>query len=188
MKGRSSDAYFTHFSTPFYGADMSLQRPHIVLIAVISVAAFCLSFAGAMFLLKSWYPKDRRPAESQDEKRVTVAPEQPTLVKAEDLLATYKTNSIAADQKYRGKVIGVGGQIHSFGRSGNDPYILIAGIPAEPGRYVRCKFRKGQENRLVNLKKDGLIVAIGTCKGQAIYVDLVDCWLGMDNDTVYDGP
>lgn len=85
-------------------------------------------------------------------------------VTAYDLAAAYKSNEVAADEKYKGKTLRITGTIDSIGKDIIDtPYVTLKG---EPGDYsmedVQCMFAEDDIATLSKLSKGTTITIIGT--------------------------
>ncbi|MGA2670186.1 MAG: InlB B-repeat-containing protein [Dehalococcoidia bacterium] len=105
--------------------------------------------------------------------KTTSAPAQEA-IPAEQLLAEYTANEIAADQKYNGKVIEVSGKIDNFGidLDGNPLVCLYAGFLTD----VVCHFDTSWESELGQLQKGQNITVQGICEGIGfINIDVNDC-------------
>ena len=96
-------------------------------------------------------------------------------VTAVDLYKEYDANSVAADQKYKDKVLEVSGKICNIGEDITGvPYIVLAGD--EYGMVgVQCCF--GDENVVAKLSKDQQVTVSGKCDGIIIDVFLRGCIL-----------
>ena len=96
-------------------------------------------------------------------------------VTAVELYKEYDANSVAADQKYKDKVLEVSGKICNIGEDITGvPYIVLAGD--EYGMTgVQCFF--GDENVVAGLAKDQQITVNGKCDEMLINVFLRGCIL-----------
>lgn len=87
-------------------------------------------------------------------------------VTASQLVADYSANEVAADGKYKGKVLEVNGVISSIGKDITDrPYISFTSNNPGSFRGVQCIFEKNQEEQLVTLAKGESISVRGMCDG-----------------------
>jgi hypothetical protein len=113
-----------------------------------------------------------------DSSNETVANEPEIAVHATQLLADYKANEVAADERYKGKVIQVTGYVDSIGKDILDSmYVTLkAG-----GRYefasVQCFFPKKDKDQLSQLRKGQAVTITGRCQGKMMNVLLKGCVL-----------
>lgn len=102
-------------------------------------------------------------------------------VTAGQLLDEYNANEVAADMKYKGKLIAVNGSIYSINvaDSTGKPYINLV----RPGDWflpfeVRCEFSLNDLNELAQLHEDDMITIVGICTGDIFFgVQLEDCYI-----------
>lgn len=91
-----------------------------------------------------------------------------------ELYRDYKENAIAADEKYKDKLIQVTGKIDDIFREVmGHPYVTF-----EVDKYfghVQAVFDKDEEKNIAKLKKGQTITVRGRCKGKTINVLLDDC-------------
>lgn len=88
----------------------------------------------------------------------------------------YEENSIAADEKYKGKTLKITASIDDIGKDILDkPY---AETEIDFLKNVRFYFKNTEESKLAQLNKGDTITVIGKCKGMLIQdVDLEKCEL-----------
>lgn len=92
------------------------------------------------------------------------------------LYEEYKANEIAADQKYKGKILAVTGEIDSIGKDITDTiYITLKGD--EYFGSVQCLFPKKSENKVAALSKGQYVTVRGKCLGKMMIVALSGCIL-----------
>jgi hypothetical protein len=103
----------------------------------------------------------------------------PVKVKAGDLLKDYSTNALAADAKYKGKVIQVSGK---FGSAQNTPLLgyAVQLLPDDAGDVnltaVQCFIVESAKADVANFQPGQAITMQGTCDGQALgQVKLSNC-------------
>lgn len=113
------------------------------------------------------------PEPLQDVKS-TPTPEILTLT-ANKFYLEYKKNEIAADRKYKGKVIRISGTINNIGKDIFDaPYITLKTLGTLENIY--CEFNKEKEGQLMDLKKEDSVIVECICKGKALYsIMMEDC-------------
>ena len=139
---------------------------------------------GAIIVLIVWYiGSTLSKANKQDILNNTVAKQQaasaPAItVTAVTLSKEYTANEVAADQKYKGKMVEVSGVVDSIGKDiGNTPYITLKGDPKNVLANIQCMFGKEYQDRLAKISKGQQLSVIGTVSGKMINVLLQDCRL-----------
>ena len=91
------------------------------------------------------------------------------------VIAEFKANGVAAEQKYDGKRIRVTGVVHSIDKDILDtPYVALSGDQYGINN-VQCMFPKDHANDLVSLKKDTSVTVEGVFSSNLINVILQDC-------------
>lgn len=98
-------------------------------------------------------------------------------VTAKALIDAYDANEIAADQKYKDKVIQVSGQVEDISEDiMGDPYITLC-----IGEYgfdcVQCYFADSEKGKLARLSKGQNVKVKGLCTGKPFHVSLKGCEL-----------
>ena len=111
--------------------------------------------------------------ESLDESTKITLDTKPSLkVSAVKLYNDYNANEIAADEKYKGKIIEVTGIIRDIGNDIMDnAYITLVG-----DQYfgdIQCYF--SEKSVVVSLSKGKRITVMGSCSGLMMNVHLNDC-------------
>jgi tRNA_anti-like len=92
---------------------------------------------------------------------------------ADQLLLEYKANEVAADDKYKGKVVLISGPIRQNGKFMGMPYIVIGGDGFLDG--VQCMF--GESAGVASLSKDSQATVKGEVGGKKGNVLLRNCTL-----------
>ena len=106
----------------------------------------------------------------------TAYAQEPIKITPKQLADEYDENEIAADQKYKGKILEMSGEIDDFGKGIFDaPYIkLEAGFLS----WVYCYLSKSYEPQLAQLSKGQRVTVQGVCDGIGFaYPELKDCIL-----------
>lgn len=89
-----------------------------------------------------------------------------TTITASELKKDYEANEIAADAKYRSRVIELSGVVEKIGRDFlNNHYITLS---AGDYKTVQCVFVKNSGGVLAGLSKGDQVVVIGECRGSSI--------------------
>lgn len=91
-------------------------------------------------------------------------------IDASSLYDEYKDNEVAADAKYKGKIIEVTGEIDHVSSSYGESSITLGGVIG-----VTCYFSKSEEGVLANLSKGQNVTVRGMVKGKMMGVNLKDC-------------
>ena len=87
-------------------------------------------------------------------------------VRANDLVKAYESNEVAADEKYKGKLVKVSGRIESIGKDLLDnPYVVLGGEGMLDG--VQCTFpdKASSRGELAKLNKGESVNITGVCEG-----------------------
>lgn len=95
-------------------------------------------------------------------------------VTADKLYSDYESNGVAADQKYKDKVLRVTGKINSIDKDILDKVYVTLETSNIIGS-IQCYFDSSNENIAAELKKGQKITVKGRCDGKMINVVLKDC-------------
>lgn len=109
-----------------------------------------------------------------------VYPDSPYLIKAdfeitpEKLYSDYEVNEVAADEKYKGRIVALTGTINDFGKDVSDkPYISFE---IDYLKSVTCYFSDDDVKQIASLEKGETIIITGNCRGLTLTnVVMVDC-------------
>ncbi|GEM_PF-2996098 len=97
-------------------------------------------------------------------------------ISSRQLTEEYYSNSVKADNDYKGKIIQVFGTIDDINKDiVGDPYITIQGN--EIFSDTQCSFSKNKINEIAELSKEDRITVAGECNGKLINVLLDDCYI-----------
>jgi hypothetical protein len=92
-------------------------------------------------------------------------------VKAGDMLKEYGANAVAADAKYKGKVVQVSGK---FGSAQKAPLLgyAVQVLPEDAGDLnlsgVQCFILESAEPDVAKLQPGAMVTLLGTCDGQVV--------------------
>jgi hypothetical protein len=90
-------------------------------------------------------------------------------VTAASILAAYEDNAIAADQKYKDKILDISGPIDDFGEDiMGTKYLTLSDSSEYSFETIRCMFSDEHVNQLATLKKGQTITARGKSDGKLI--------------------
>ncbi len=96
-------------------------------------------------------------------------------VTALQLYSEYEANEVAADSKYKNKLIEVSGTISNIGKDVLDnPYVTLQG-DSTTFFSVQCMFKKSQQEQLTSLSKDTEISLKGRVSGKMMNIIINDC-------------
>ena len=112
-------------------------------------------------------------ASIEDEAPAINSETQPVLsVNSKTLYKDYTNNEIAADDKYKGKVIQVSGTIRGIGNDiMDDAYITLVGDDFFGD--IQCFFP--DKSSLINLNKGQKVTVVGYCTGLFVNIILQNC-------------
>ena len=111
--------------------------------------------------------KEKTRTADNNSSSATSQPVEAIKVAALQLSSDYKDNEIAADAKYKNKLIEVTGIVDSIGKDILDtPYISLQSYEYAIIDHVQCMFSKSQEPELATVSKGQRIVLKGTVSGK----------------------
>ena len=135
-------------------------------------------------------PRDRREnsvasstgTSSRPSAPVPEAPPQPpsidVKVSAADLFKAYEANEIAADQRFKGKLLEVSGKIDSIGKDLLDnPYVSLKSGGQFDILGIQAFFDEAATSQLAGLSKGQSVTLQCRCDGKMMNVMLKDCAL-----------
>ena len=99
-------------------------------------------------------------------------------VDASNLYDEYKDNEVAADAKYKGKVVEVSGEIDHISSSFGKSSVTLGGMLG-----ATCYFSKSEEGVLASLSKGQVITVRGTVDGKLMGVNLKNCHVTSPGNT-----
>jgi hypothetical protein len=134
-------------------------------------AGACVGLWALIALVSGDKPKDASKDAVQAEE---AKPVEATKVSATTLYSDYEANEVAADEKYKGKVLEVSGTINSIGKDIlNTPYVALT--TNNVISTVQCMFEKSEADKLVELKKNTKITVHGEIQGKLGNIVLKNC-------------
>ncbi len=93
---------------------------------------------------------------------------------ADELYIEYGKNEVAADAKYKGKVVVVSGRVQSIGKDIMDNAFIVIGSGS---LGVQCTFTKGEESSVASLSIGQNVSVKGEVSRKIIYVLVNKCSL-----------
>ena len=103
------------------------------------------------------------------------AAEKPIAVEAKALTKEYDENELAADGKYKGKLLTVSGKISDIAETFGSVTVSLEGHQFL--QTVMCTFESSEKSKVAALKKGSQVTLIGTGEGSTagLYVGLEKC-------------
>jgi uncharacterized protein (DUF1330 family) len=116
-------------------------------------------------------------SESEKSVQKDVTTQSPSIrISAKQLYADYEANGVAADQKYKGRILEVNGTIDTIDKDIMDTiFVTLKGD--EYIGYVQCMFSKEYAGRAASLRKGQTVTIKGKCDGKLMNVILRGCVL-----------
>ena len=120
-------------------------------LSIVAVLAFVLLGVGSV--------------DTDSDTKETTSQSPSYTLSADQLFAEYRANEVAADAKYKGKVVLVSGTIQAIGKDITDEaYIVIGGAGFMDG--VQCMFTKGEQSSVARLSKGQRVSVKGQVSGK----------------------
>jgi len=93
-----------------------------------------------------------------------------------EISEAYKANEVAADAKYKGKLVEISGTVDTIGKDIlNTPYISLEGYKYAILDKVQCMFAKSDESKLIDISKGQQITLKGKVSGKLGNIVVNDC-------------
>ncbi len=123
---------------------------------------------GALFILGCG-------GNSTDSPTPTKAAEKPIAVEAKTLTKEYDENELAADVKYKGKLLAVSGKISDIAETFGSVTVSLEGHQVL--QTVMCTFESSEKLKVAALKKGAQVTLLGTGEGSTagLFVGLEKC-------------
>ncbi|MHC5079772.1 MAG: OB-fold protein, partial [Planctomycetota bacterium] len=97
-------------------------------------------------------------------------------VSAAQLFKDYEENEVAADEKYKGKILQVSGEVSDIGKDIMDK--MYVNLKTENMfMHVQCYFSDKHKDKLKTMKKGQQVTIKGKCDGKLMGVNLRGCLL-----------
>ncbi|MCL2831441.1 MAG: hypothetical protein FWD77_12015 [Betaproteobacteria bacterium] len=137
------------------------------LIGTLVVSSLLFMFGGALMIGSALHGMDKKHSEKVE----NVKEDEVIIVSAVDLLKAYDANEVAADSKFKGKIVEITGKVESIGKDiTDDQYISIDA--GDPIRSVQCYFQESASSELAQVSKGQRITIRGKVDGLAMNVIL----------------
>lgn len=128
-------------------------------------------------VLVIWIASSGSPKNTETNQVVSPSGEQKKeeaiKVTASNLAKEYEDNEIAADQKYKGKIVEITGTIKSIEEMLGSKFVTIEGNQILSD--IQCFFDKSKESELATLQKNKSITVRGKVDGKSINVGVKEC-------------
>lgn len=99
----------------------------------------------------------------------------PIPVSASHLIAEYKANEVAADERYKGRLLAVSGTVDTIGKDILDSmYVTLSSGEQYSITTVQCFFDDSSKSQLSGLSKGQQVTIVGVCDGKFGNVSLKD--------------
>lgn len=122
--------------------------------------------------------KDSTPGTSSSSTTEISSPSvaQPDyLVSPQQIVAEYDANEIAADNKYKGKIVRITARVEDIGKDIMDsPYITFSDNQQFSTRGVQCYFKKSEAAKLADVRKGQQVTIQGKVDGLLMNVFVKD--------------
>lgn len=97
-------------------------------------------------------------------------------VTSQQLINDYEKNEVAADQKYKDKMVEITGIVETIGKDILDtPYVSLKAGSEYSITSVQCMFQKTEEGELAKLSKNQSVVLTGRLSGKTLNILVNDC-------------
>lgn len=116
-----------------------------------------------------------KSSESESKNAPDSTSEKPVSVSAKELTKTYDENELAADEKYKGKMLAVSGKISNIAETLGNLTISLEGHDVV--KSVMCSFDESEKSNIAKLKKGQQVTLVGKGDGMTagLYVGLDKC-------------
>ncbi len=116
-------------------------------------------------------------ANSQEQSSTPVPDEKPIALQAKQLTKEYDDNEIAADSKYKGKLLSVAGKISDISETFGTVNVSLEGHDLVTS--VMCSFEESEKAKVATLKKGSEVTLVGRNEGSTagLFVGLQRCRL-----------
>lgn len=121
--------------------------------------------------------KERAQTAAQNSPAPVAAVEAPAIkVTAIQMSSDYKNNEVAADAKYKGKLVEISGTVNTIGKDILDtPYISLKTEEYAILDQPQCMFARSDEAQLATVNKGQRITLRGTVTGKLGNIIVSDC-------------
>lgn len=120
--------------------------------------------------------KPTATAAPKSETKTDAKPDtKPITIQAKNLTKEYDDNELAADGKYKGKVVEVSGKVSNIAETMGNVTVQLEGHNI--AKTVMCSFAESEKESVAKLKKGQNATLIGTGDGMTLglYAGLKDC-------------
>jgi len=154
----------------------ALKRSSLLFLAALWTVAACIVLIAGLMFLGVAGPGKATIGLSVRQKAKNVASEPAVVIKPGQLMSDYEGNEVAADAKYKNRLLAVTGPIEEVGKDVREkPYVAIGA--GNPVFTIQCFFESNEELARAGLKKGSLVSIVGRCYGEMGNVFLEKCVL-----------
>jgi hypothetical protein len=149
----------------------------VLLIVLGSIAILGFLCVGGCVALMVYGAKQAAEKEERERRDAEDQKKTPIVVPAEELIAEYKANEIAADTRFKNKWVRVSGTIKRIGKDiwDEEKIALHVGSAGFDPLDIKCLFGPEHTNEVSKLKVGDTITILGRCRGNTLDINLVDC-------------
>lgn len=110
-----------------------------------------------------------------DQNKAAPITSEPIIVSLDDLVKDYTDNEIAANRKYKDKLVGVVGRIKSVETVFGKAFVVLESTKDVQFTNVQCFFDDNHIDELAKLNKGQVVAIGGTCTGKFLNIALTKC-------------
>ena len=152
----------------------TFSNKHGLILSLVGIIILAIIFGSVSAAQNSTKVNGQKSSSAQSNQNTAVQQTPAMQVTATQLAADYKANQVAADAKYKGKVIEVSGTIDTIGEDiMNNPYVSLD--DGDIITSVQCSFNQSDQAQLASLQKGAQINLEGTVQGDVVEVSLNNC-------------
>lgn len=166
--------------------DFRPPPPQVIYVQQPKKGAGCLSVVVVLIFLFVVLPAiwranrptggDNTPAAQEAPRANPQIPTNLPTWPADDLVALYKQNEVAADESAKGRWLKVSGTVDAIGKDIlGTPYVTLRADKADPSRMVQCMFPSSQAPKLAELKPGQKVIVRGKVSGMMMNVIVREC-------------
>ncbi len=145
---------------------------HFAIGALIVIALGCLGCGG--FFMLAMIAGKPHPGARSAAPSAPVAPQMAEVYTSpRELIEAYRANEIAADARFRGKMVSISGTVADITRSAFDDTVVQMGDPNGFER-VHATLSDGQQSVAAQLQRGQSVVVVGRCTGMIIGSPMIE--------------
>ena len=150
----------------------------VVLIVVAVVGLFaCLGVGGCVALI-GYAARQAERKQEEERRQAEESKKNPIVISPAELVKEYRSNEVAADNRFKNKWIRIEGEVKRVSKHPWDETKMNVELGSGE-RFdfleVTCQFDENAANQVAKLKTGDTVTILGRCKGKSFHVELVDC-------------